>query len=222
MRPANKPVTIRQQPGIRPLVQDAGNNILAAVSLAGEGKLILSTIPNTYGWVLEGNRSAYAGYWSILLNTSSRKNKVPEQLIVPDNFPRQFDAVEFILETNSNTVPQIQSAGSRIALAQDPFFSYRWKGRYWPEKQGWQAVVGSRGDLHWWYAYGATDWREAKILQAGKDTRDYAKKMRDQLAGQSRQHFGRQGRHSSVLLHYIVFPCLFFSMGGKKTGLMDL
>jgi hypothetical protein len=173
-----QPASIRSQQGIRPLVLDTDKNILAAITLAGTGKLVMTTIPNTYGWKLQGNNTAYAAFWSMLFNSASRKSRIGEDLAAGNNISRRSESVELLLETDNHIIPRVQIGGSTLALAQDPFLPNKWQGRYWPEKPGWQASIGTRGEQHWWYAFSSDDWPEPEMLKARQDTRDYANKWK--------------------------------------------
>jgi hypothetical protein len=57
---------IRYQNGTQPLVTGPQGRTLAGRSIAGSGKLIFTTLGNTYTWALSGNQQDYSALWSAL------------------------------------------------------------------------------------------------------------------------------------------------------------
>jgi hypothetical protein len=51
------------------------------------GKLVFTTIGNTYSWMLAGNQTDYAALWSLLIDKAARKSPVTESWSVASGLP---------------------------------------------------------------------------------------------------------------------------------------
>lgn len=161
-----KPVTLvtapaawlRSIPGLQPLVWDPQQHILAGSNLYGAGRLVLTTIGNTYTWILSGRQEAYQAVWSLLLQQAARQRPLPDQWHTGLAFPKVRTPVPLYLETAA-LMPVATVNRAPLSLAQDGALPFRWEGVYWPEQAGWQAAVAAPGDSSWWYAFDEKDWQ---------------------------------------------------------------
>lgn len=170
--PAVRTTTAPLQPGqwlsieatrqAQPLVMDNQGTVVASVTLAGAGKLVINTLNNTYSWLLSGNRPDYAQFWSLLLHKAARR-------AVPSNsweeitaFPSVGSPVAFTLSTGTRGLPLVQTPDGQIAMMQKDGLSHTWTGTWWPVKSGWQWI--HEQDSLPLYIYEQQDWAAAKAI----------------------------------------------------------
>ncbi|RFM30196.1 hypothetical protein [Deminuibacter soli] len=158
---------------MQPLVQNNQRKSLAAAALLGSGKLVYTTLNNSYSWLLAAHEADYAAYWTGLLQQAARKRETAEQWQVLPALPLVRHAVRLVI--NAAVPPQIQVGAAAIALAQNPQLPYLYEGSYWPAAAGWQAGIGTHGDTHWWYAYALQDWLNVQRQQRLIATRDFCR-----------------------------------------------
>jgi hypothetical protein len=166
------PAFIRFQPGTQPIVNDEKNRILVNNTLAGSGRLVFTTISNTFNWTLAGNQDDYAAFWSLLIGKSVRKTSVTEEWSVISPLPTVNEPVQLRLETSS-APGQINSTGSVIYPAQNSFIPFEWTSAYWPSTTGWHSIDQKMGRAKWWYVYGANEWQPLKASKKIAATRQY-------------------------------------------------
>ncbi|MCW3088285.1 MAG: hypothetical protein JWQ78_1671 [Sediminibacterium sp.] len=170
----NAPLFIGSRSGNRSLVTDKQNHVLVSSRLYGAGKIILNTIPNTYQWPLSGDQSGYSDFWSEILTTAAGRGLPEESWQVSPAFPQADQPATLVLTTDQPGLPQAQVEGTTVMLAGDPELPFRWKGIYWPRRQGWQAGVQQNGGINYWYAYGARDWKHVQAFNHRLSTTQYA------------------------------------------------
>jgi hypothetical protein len=171
------PVFIKYQAGTQPLVNDAQNHVLVNASLAGAGRLLFTTVGNTYNWILAGDKNDYAAFWSRLISNAARKAPITEEWSIIPHLSPLNEPVQSQLET-SLAPSQITAENSLIAPSQNPDIPFEWKNRYWPSTVGWQSVLQKSGKPAWWYVYGKDDWKAVKASEKISATRFYAKANR--------------------------------------------
>jgi hypothetical protein len=168
------PIFIKYQAGTQPLVSDAQNRVLANASLAGAGRLLFTTVNNTYNWILAGDRNDYAAFWSLLLSNAACKVPVTEEWTVTPHLPSLNEPVQLQLET-SLPPSQIIAENTIIAPSQKPDIPFEWKNNYWPSIADWHSVSQKSGTPARWYVYGKDDWKVVKASEKIAATRFYAK-----------------------------------------------
>jgi len=165
-------IFIKEMPATQALVTDAQNHSLVSSSLTGSGRLVFTTITNSYNWMLAGDKGDYAAFWSLLIKNATRKIPVSENWNVA-GFPTVNEPVD--LQLQSAQVPgKIVADSSVIAPAQNPDIPFEWNNRYWPATAGWHQIKQNNGQAQWWYVYGNDDWKYAKITEKLAATRYYA------------------------------------------------
>lgn len=159
MLPVEQAQFIRMQNGMQALVQDSASNTVAAVVTEGAGKILFTTLNNTYAWLLSGNNGSYYALWDLLLQKAGRQNTSGSNLSITPALPVLNKPVEVILETPGETMPVVKTANAKPSFAQDPLVPYRWQTLWWPKESGWQTPF-VYGDLVYnWYVYEKNDWR---------------------------------------------------------------
>lgn len=169
-----QPLYIRYVSGTQPLVRDQHLRIVANSKMAGKGKVILTTIPNTFTWQLSGNNKDYSSYWSWLIHKAAKKIPLQEVWSVTPSVPQINEAVQVQLQTSIAGIPQAQSGEDFMHLEQHIYLPYQWNGMYWSASSGWQPFIANNGNFYWWYVYGKSDWKGIKALEKINATKKYA------------------------------------------------
>jgi hypothetical protein len=171
------PLFIQPQNGTQPLVIDKENRILVNSTLYGSGKILLSTLSNTFSWVLSGNQENYEALWSTLLNKAAAKKINTESWAASPSLPKVNNPVSLSLQTSNTGVPQAQIEGASVYLTNNTTLPFEWTGTFWPTKQGWQAGVQLNGSIYYWYAFGNNDWKTVDASNKILLTKQYAQTM---------------------------------------------
>jgi hypothetical protein len=163
------PATLRPTPALRALITTQGQQPVAAARRLGLGQLVVTTVTETFPWVLQGNTVAYASYWSQLLSAAVPP-AAPAATILPENpWPRP-DAPVTIQTTALASGPiTIRSAAgqpAQVALQQDEVVPEWSVGTYWPSTSGWHQASG-QGTSSWFYVFTKQQWQgpEASFRQ---------------------------------------------------------
>lgn len=169
-----EPDAIKVQAGTQPLASDEKGHIVAGTSLAGEGRLVYTTISNTYNWMLAGSKDDYTAFWTLLISKAARKTQVTEHWTVSPEYPVISQSVKLGLETSSSP-NHLSIDNTLMPPAQNASIPFEWDGNYWPYSSGWQPVAQNNGVRSWWYVYGDYDWSELKAAEKIAATSLYAK-----------------------------------------------
>jgi hypothetical protein len=156
--PAEQPKFIRTQNGMQALVTDSAANIVAGSIAEGKGKVVFTTLHNTYYWLLSGSQTNYYALWTSLLQKTSRTH-VPKFFVETSPLlPVAGQAVQIRLNLSGDTLPSVAIGNSRPSFIQDEKISSQWQTMYWPVQAGWQPPVNSGGSNYQWYVYDKNDW----------------------------------------------------------------
>lgn len=159
------PLTIRALQGTQPLVTDQRDRVFVNSVLYGGGKIILTTIPNSFNWALSGNQESYAAFWSELLNTAATTKEMEESWSTYPALPEINKPVVISLRTNNASIPIAEVEGATIHLKNDPDLSFNWSGTFWPVKEGWQTGVQLNGHIFYWYSFKKDHWKNVKAYE---------------------------------------------------------
>jgi hypothetical protein len=148
----------------QPIVKTPQGRILAGSSIAGAGKIVFTTLNNTFSWALAGNKQDYSLLWSALISKVARKGPSEQTLIETTALPVVDHVVTFSLAGANR--PSINIAGASVAVVHDPAIPFQWQAQYRPDKQGWQSV-SINNKITWLYTYGRQEWH---VIQAAEKT----------------------------------------------------
>jgi len=169
------PVGIVYKQGTQVLVNDTQNKALVSSALSGAGKLVFSTLGNTYNWMLGGDENDYTAYWSLLISKAARKAATQKSLMLASD----------ISQANHETTVQVLSSmppdsiklnDVQPAFAQNADIPFLWQAKFWPGKSGWQKVANGDAKMNDVYVYGENDWKNIKNLHKIFVTNSYANK----------------------------------------------
>ena len=167
--PSGHVMEIVPRSGEQPLIKDNNNHILASSKLYGAGRVIVSTIPDTYTWMLSNNAAYYSSYWSHVLEKAARKTVVKESWALLNKLPVVNSPVLIQLESSASTIPSASVDNIPLHFSQDAMQSFRWTAEYWPRKAGWQKISSGDKDT-FWYVFEEKDWQSVKASQKTQNT----------------------------------------------------
>jgi len=167
------PSYITDRGSIQNLVFDGQNHVLAGNSLSGEGKLVFTTLRNTYTWELAGSSKDYSALWSLLISKSARKQTPVVGWSIRNGIATVNEPVS--LQLQSGTLPtSIAIDNANVSPEQNASIPYEWNISYWPSKFGWHQTAMPGNGPSWWYAYQKNDWKVIKNLKKIADTKKYS------------------------------------------------
>lgn len=173
---ADRPSFIRNQPGSQVLVQDEAAHLLASSKLYGSGKLILSTINNTFNWQLSGKTKEYAAFWSMLLSKAAKKTGRKE-MVASGIYADKNSMATLQLETaEASVVAKVN--GTTVALNQNPAIPFLQEGVFWSDKTGWVPVTTNGKLIQQVYIFENTDWKPLKAIEKINLTQQYSFKFK--------------------------------------------
>lgn len=170
--PGSAAIEIMPQPGTQALVKNERGNILVSSRLSGKGRIMLSTIADSYTWMLGNNNRDYTSYWSFILEKAARKKEVPESWSL-NTLPLVNTALRMEVETEQDILPSVLANGSRITFSQDPVLDFRWSGIFWPSESGWQSFRSVNSDTNWFYVSDNSAWKAIRAGEKLKNTRKF-------------------------------------------------
>lgn len=167
--PAGSGLEILSRPGDQVLVRDNKNHVLASAKMFGQGRIIGTTVSDTYTWMLSNNSSDYSAFWSYILGKAARKTGAADAWSILNKYPLVNKATPIQLETASEGIPSASVENVPLYFAQEPTQLYRWRAEYWPSASGWQSIRSGSKETSW-YAYDEKDWQTARAaLKAGNN-----------------------------------------------------
>ncbi|QKG54408.1 hypothetical protein [Hymenobacter sp. BRD67] len=153
----------------RPLVLAHGSAPVVAARRFGLGAVVVSVVPETFHWALQGQQAAYDSFWSQLLTSATPPPAPAASWQVLDQWPRPDQPLTLRLAgTRPATLPTVQPlAGAvpavQLALVQDTRLPEWSTAQYWPGTSGWHQVQGPRGTTHSFYVYDPAAWRGPEL-----------------------------------------------------------
>lgn len=169
-------VFIQNQTTTQPIVFDKQNRIYVNSSLYGSGKIVLTTLTNTYNWALSGNQNEYDRFWTELLNKAAPKSATDESWSISPALPQINKPAQLQVQINNTGILQGQVNGNPVYLRANYDLPYQWTGTYYPVKQGWQTGIQLNGNSFFWYAYNKNDWQNIFASEKIKAAKQYISK----------------------------------------------
>ncbi|AMR27662.1 hypothetical protein A0257_11525 [Hymenobacter psoromatis] len=166
------PARLRPGAALRPLITGPGGALVAAGRRYGLGAVVVSVVPETFRWALQGQSAAYASFWSQLLTAATPPPAPAATWQVLGRWPHPRQPLTLRLAGPRPTpLPTAQAlAGGptvALALAQDTRLPEWSIAEYWPSVAGWHQVRGPSRTLHSFYVYDSAAWR-GPALRAGE------------------------------------------------------
>ncbi|MGI4751146.1 MAG: hypothetical protein ACRYFB_10955 [Janthinobacterium lividum] len=202
------PSFIKNQAGSQVLVQDQTNHLVVSNKLYGAGRLILSTLNNTFSWQLSGKTKEYAAYWSLLISKAARKI-TQKQTVSTLIYADKNSMVPIRLNTSTKNI-SAQIDGANVAFQQNQNIPFLQESVYWPRKSGWIMVNADKNLPTGIYVFENLDWKALKLTQKINLTETYARKFAStQTKNQNQQQ--TELIFIPSLLFYLIFllSCAF-------------
>jgi len=157
------------------LVSDVHDHLFAGSTLAGNGKIVYTSLNNTYNWMLAGDEADYSALWSLLITEASRKLPETEKWSVISPIPVKGQKTK--LQLQSSTIPaQIMAGNMNIAPAQNAVIPFEWNTELWASQDGWQQINQQGKPVKWWYTWPKNAWGSIIALKNRYETQVYAEK----------------------------------------------
>ncbi|WP_375436273.1 hypothetical protein [uncultured Hymenobacter sp.] len=163
------PGTLTLAGAARPLVTLVGSEVAVVASQrVGLGNVVISTLPETYSWLLQNAPATYESYWSRLLSAAARPVALPARWTLADPWPRpqlplplrlagSFPAQQPLVLGATNTPL------ARLPLQQDPALPEWSTATYWPTAPGWHQIQLSGQPTQWFYVFANSDWQGPEL-----------------------------------------------------------
>jgi hypothetical protein len=159
------------QNGTQPLVKTVQDRVLASSAISGSGKVIFTTLNNTFSWMLGGDRADYSALWSGLITKAARKDDDVESGIDFLSLPYADEPVA--LQTAQGKSSPIMINGQTVASVQNPSVPFEYSLLYWAQAAGWQSLK-QNDQASSWYAYARQDWKTVQDADKLSTTKKYA------------------------------------------------
>ena len=159
---------LRPAPGVRPLVlAGPGRALVAAAHRAGLGMVVVSVVPETFRWVLQGAATGYAAYWSQLLAAAQPPAAPAATWQLATAWPRRAEPLALQLAAGRLPAPAeallvrplAGGPAARLALTQDPRLPEWSTAPYWPASVGWHEVRGPGAATYRFFVFDSAAWR---------------------------------------------------------------
>ena len=157
------PAQLQPNPALRPLVTGPGQMLAAASRRVGLGFAVVSVVPETFRWALQGHAPVYASFWNRLLTAAVPPAPAAANWRVGTRWPRPAQPLTLHLAAAfPKAQPTVAAlAGgppTRLALRQDTRLPEWSTARFWPGATGWHQVHGPGRTVHHFYVYPAAAW----------------------------------------------------------------
>ena len=165
------PAQLRPQPNLRLLVSGPQQAVAAASRRLGLGAVVVSTVPETFRWGLQGHAAVYASFWNRLLGAAVPPAAAAATWHAGTRWPRQAQPLLLHLAAGAlpTELPTVSAlAGGPavpLALRQDSRLPEWSTAQFWPSAAGWYQVRGPGRRQHRFYVYPPTAWQGPELQE---------------------------------------------------------
>ena len=206
--------------GNQALVKDDKANIMVSSKLSGRGRILLSSITDTYTWVLGNDLKSYSSYWSELIGNVARMKELNSVWALKDPLPVLNQETSIILETGSDSIPVARSEGDLLKFEQNPVLGFQWTAPYWPKKTGWHLLEKESSPTPvqgWFYVFNKNEWASINSVEKIKNNRKLAE---DSISESKEQNILERYYQETVppIYFFILFllSCTYLWLEAKK------
>ncbi len=168
------PFSIVHANGTQILLHDKQANIYAASSLYGSGKIVATTLQNSFSIALAGDKAAYQQLWWLLLNKAAKKIDADENWRSSPFIAFANKPVQMQVEKNDTAIAKAFAGQTALYLEKDSLLPFLYRGIYWPYQSGWQLMPAISTAPANWYVYKPGDWQLLTDHQRIAETKKYA------------------------------------------------
>ncbi|WP_293309730.1 hypothetical protein [Pedobacter sp. UBA5917] len=157
------------------IIADASGKTLVNSSISGAGKTLVSTLSSTYNWLLSGQKTDYASYWSKLLASAAKKRTESLTINILPQFPTVNQKIRIITDlAASDKIPTLKMENIALSPRQNMELPFQWDAFYWPQQSGWTNLQINQ-NIEPIYIYEKTDWQTLKNQQTLNGMREFIK-----------------------------------------------
>ncbi|GAA4353569.1 hypothetical protein GCM10023185_14340 [Hymenobacter saemangeumensis] len=161
--PASLPAQLRPGLQLRALARGPQGALAAASRRVGLGSAVVSVLPETFQWQLQGRPAVYASFWNHLLTAATPPEENGPAWSYETLWPRPHQPLLLHLAAPlPEALPTVKAlAGGpavRLALRQDTRLPEWSTARFWPARTGWHQVQGPGGSVHHFYVFADAVW----------------------------------------------------------------
>ncbi|OGX89394.1 hypothetical protein BEN47_07045 [Hymenobacter lapidarius] len=158
------PAQVRATSLLHALITGPNNAVAAASRRAGLGFVVVSVVPETFQWGLQGNTAVYASFWNRLLTAAAPPAPAAATWRVVAQWPRPHQPLTLQL---TGALPAAQPTAGRVAggpavrlaLRQDPRLPEWSTAQLWATAAGWHQVRGPGKTTHSFYVFPDSAWQ---------------------------------------------------------------
>jgi len=209
------PACIAYSNGTQPILLDEQSNIFASATQYGNGKIIASTLSNTYSLALAGDMNAYQRIWSLLLSTASKKTFPAASWLIDPFIPPTGKSIYLQANANKGMLREAVVQDDRIYLQQTRGLPFQYNGIYWPAAAGWQSILMAGDTSYTWYAYKTDDWKSIATYASRQQTALYAKRYPAVISESGAANSFTVNGHLLILLLFLA-SCAFLWVEQKR------
>ncbi len=166
------PAALRPTADLRPLVRGPAGALAAAGRRTGLGTVVVSVVPETFRWALQGQAGAYASFWNRLVAAATPPAPAGPAWALATAWPRARAPVALrlaagaLLPTAPPTVrPLAGGPAVQLPLRQDTRLPEWSTAMFWPAAAGWHRAQGPGKASFAFYVYDARDWQGPEYQQ---------------------------------------------------------
>lgn len=158
------PAQLRPHPSLRPLVTGPQQALVAAAHRLGLGAVVVSTVPETFRWGLQGHTAVYASFWNQLLRAAVPPAAPAAAWHAGTRWPRLNQPLTLHLAAGAlpaelpTVTPLAGGPAVRLALRQDSRLPEWSTAQFWPGAAGWYRISGPGRTAFNFYVYPAPAW----------------------------------------------------------------
>ncbi|MES2645967.1 MAG: hypothetical protein V4717_03755 [Bacteroidota bacterium] len=168
------PLYLKPQNTLQSLITDQVGRVYAGNMLYGSGKLLYTTVTNSFNWSLAGHQNDYAFFWTMLLQKVAPAKQTEEAWSIRPFLPITDHPVKVEVQSGQPVQTSAYLNDVTVYLKNDHTISNSWNGNYWPSKKGWQSLVQFNGETRWWYNYEQGNWKTITQFDRLQATTRYA------------------------------------------------
>ena len=172
---------LQPRPNLRTLVTGPQQVLAAASRRVGLGAVVVSVVPETFRWGLQGHLLVYASFWNQLLRAAMPPAPAAVSWHAGSRWPRPDLPLTLHLAGALPATPPTVAAlaggpAVRLPLRQDSRLPEWSTARFWPTAAGWHEVRGPGHGRYLFYVYPPTAWPvpEAQARQQALEARNAA------------------------------------------------
>jgi len=159
-------------------IHTAGNSMVAAYKVQGEGRIGTAVYFDTWQLVLDGKNEIYKDLWSRLIEKISKKEVSQAYWNSAQTIANKDEPFEFEVSTENENPGVKTGTGFHIPLMQDARVPYKWKGTTWPRETGWNSLVLDTISKFDFYVQDNSSWRPMAAMETMRANERYFKPVK--------------------------------------------